>query len=148
LLFIEDTTVTVKCRAAIKALFLYFNVCPSTMSDSRSRFIYSHILSYYKLCLYFKLCLSVMLDSSSMFIYIHILSYYKLCLYFKLYLSVLLDSSSLFIYIHILSYYSAYYAFHHLLLGIMPLQWLAWLIYWFIDWCLKTPTLAMKWVAT
>jgi hypothetical protein len=117
LLFIEDTTVTVKCRAAIKALFLYFNVCPSTMLDSRSMFIYIHILSYYKLCLYFKLCLSVMLDSSSMFIYIHILSY-SFLLHYIIYISSLI--------------------FGNIVLTMV----IAWLIYWFIDWWLA-PTLAV-----
>jgi len=31
---IEDSTDTVKCRTAIKALFLYFNLCLSVMLDS------------------------------------------------------------------------------------------------------------------
>ena len=28
---IEDPTVTVKCRTAIKAMFLYLNLCPSVV---------------------------------------------------------------------------------------------------------------------
>jgi hypothetical protein len=39
-------------------------------------FIYTHILSYYKLFLYFNLCLDEMLDSF-MFIYTHILFFYQ-----------------------------------------------------------------------
>jgi hypothetical protein len=36
ILIVEHTTVTLKCRTAIKALFLYFNLCPSVMLDSLS----------------------------------------------------------------------------------------------------------------
>ena len=36
ILIVEDSTVTVKCRTAIKALFLYFNSCLSVMFDSLS----------------------------------------------------------------------------------------------------------------
>jgi len=34
MLIIENPTVTVKCRTATKALFLYFDSCPSVMLDS------------------------------------------------------------------------------------------------------------------
>ena len=57
-------------------------------------FIYSHIMSYYKL--YFNMCLSV--SESLMFIYSHIMSYYKL--YFIMCLSV--SESLMFIYIHLI----------------------------------------------
>jgi hypothetical protein len=40
ILNVEVPTVTVKCRIAIKALFLYFNLCPSVMM-----FINIHIIS-------------------------------------------------------------------------------------------------------
>ena len=33
---VEDPTVTVRCRIAIKAMFLYFNLCPCVMLDSLS----------------------------------------------------------------------------------------------------------------
>jgi hypothetical protein len=36
ILIVIDPTVTVKCRTAIKALFLYFNLCLSVMLDSLS----------------------------------------------------------------------------------------------------------------
>jgi hypothetical protein len=36
ILLIEDPTVTVKCRTAIKALFLYFNLCLSVMLNGLS----------------------------------------------------------------------------------------------------------------
>ena len=36
MLIIEDITVTVKCRAVIKALFFYFSACLSVMLDSLS----------------------------------------------------------------------------------------------------------------
>jgi hypothetical protein len=36
MLLIEDPTVTVKCRIAIKALFLYFNLCLSVNLDNLS----------------------------------------------------------------------------------------------------------------
>ena len=36
ILFLEDSTMTMKCRRAIKALFLYFNLCLSIMLDSLS----------------------------------------------------------------------------------------------------------------
>jgi hypothetical protein len=51
-LIVEDPTVTVKCRGAIKALFLYLNVCLSVMLNNLScsftsiSFLYNqHILS-------------------------------------------------------------------------------------------------------
>jgi len=36
MLIIEDLTVTVKCRTAIKGLLLYFNLCLSLVLDSLS----------------------------------------------------------------------------------------------------------------
>ena len=36
MLIVEDPTVTVNCRTAINALFLYLNVCLSIMFDSLS----------------------------------------------------------------------------------------------------------------
>jgi hypothetical protein len=36
ILNVADSTVTVKCRTAIKSLFLYFNICLSVMLDSLS----------------------------------------------------------------------------------------------------------------
>jgi len=33
---IEDPTMTVECRTAIKEIFLYFNVCPSVKLESFS----------------------------------------------------------------------------------------------------------------
>ena len=36
MLIVEDPTVTVKCRTAIKVLFLYFNLCLSVMLNSLS----------------------------------------------------------------------------------------------------------------
>ena len=41
LIIIEDPTVTVKCRTAIKVLFLYFNLCTCVMFDNLL-FIYIH----------------------------------------------------------------------------------------------------------
>ena len=42
---VEGTTVTVKCRTAIIAMFLYFNLCLSVNLDSLScSFTYIHIL--------------------------------------------------------------------------------------------------------
>ena len=46
-LIVEDPIVTAKCRTAIKAMYLYFNLRLSVMLDSLSvMFIYIHILSY------------------------------------------------------------------------------------------------------
>jgi hypothetical protein len=45
MLIVEYPTVTMNCRTAIKALFLYFNLCLSVMFESLI-LIYSHILSY------------------------------------------------------------------------------------------------------
>jgi hypothetical protein len=36
MLIIEDPTMTVECRTAIKEIFLYFNVCPSVKLESFS----------------------------------------------------------------------------------------------------------------
>ena len=45
MLIIESPTVTMKCRTAIKALFLYFNLCLSVMLDSRPFWRSRHALS-------------------------------------------------------------------------------------------------------
>ena len=43
MLIIKNPTVTVKCRTAIKALFLYFNLCPSVKLGSLSCSYYTSI---------------------------------------------------------------------------------------------------------
>jgi E3 ubiquitin-protein ligase RNF38/44 len=42
MLIIEDPTMTVKCRTAIKVLFLYFNLCLGGKLNSLPIFIYIH----------------------------------------------------------------------------------------------------------
>jgi len=74
ILIIKDPTVTVKCRTAIKALFLYFNL--------------------YLLFLYFNLYLSVKLDGlSSSFIFISFLTKSCFVIFALNYASVTFDFS-------------------------------------------------------
>ena len=44
ILLVEDPTVTLKLRAAIKALFLYFNLCVILVSVSELTWLLRHIL--------------------------------------------------------------------------------------------------------
>jgi hypothetical protein len=44
----EDATVAVKCRTAIQALFLYFNLCPSVKCPIKIIFI-GHLTLGHKL---------------------------------------------------------------------------------------------------
>jgi hypothetical protein len=41
-LIVEDPTVTVKCRTAIKVMFIYFNLCVSVMLNSLSYLFTKH----------------------------------------------------------------------------------------------------------
>ena len=49
MIIIEDPTLTVKCRTAIKVMFFYFKLCLSVMLASLI-FIYFHILSHRSRC--------------------------------------------------------------------------------------------------
>ena len=42
ILIVEDSTVTVKCRTAIKVLLLYINLCLCVMLDSLSYWIHPY----------------------------------------------------------------------------------------------------------
>jgi hypothetical protein len=55
MLIVEYPTVTVTCRTAIKALFLYFNLCLSVMLDSLSCSFTS--ISFLPNCSHFHVCL-------------------------------------------------------------------------------------------
>jgi len=47
MLIIEETTLTVKCRTAIKALLLYFNKCLSVIMDSHTCSFTSTCISFF-----------------------------------------------------------------------------------------------------
>ena len=56
ILIVEDPTVTVKCRTAIKVMFIYFNLCVSVMLNSLSYLFTSILQNVYNFLLNVKKC--------------------------------------------------------------------------------------------
>jgi hypothetical protein len=81
MLIIEEVSVTVKCRTAIKTIVFYFNVCKG---ESSLMFVYIYILLYEQTTQkndekgsVYIVCLLCYYGDNSYFIYFHIESYCK-----------------------------------------------------------------------